>query len=70
MLTDLSNFASVKQLTRIVMARPIKETPVLRGNDAKRFDYMMSIAQPETKEVKEKIREAYEKFKEIADFPM
>lgn len=52
------------------MARPIKETPVLRGNDAKRFDYMMSIAQPETKEVKEKIREAYEKFKEIASFPM
>lgn len=52
------------------MARPIKETPVLRGNDAKRFDHIMSIAQPETKEAKEKMRETYDKFKEIATFPM
>ena len=40
------------------MARPIKETPVLYGDDAKRFDERMKYN--ETHIEKERIRKAYE----------
>ena len=42
------------------MARPIKETPVLCGEDARRFVELMNTPRPETPERKEQINAAYE----------
>ena len=52
------------------MARPIKETPVLRGKDAVEFARRMANPAPVSKEEKEAAREAYEAFKAISTFPM
>ncbi len=52
------------------MARPIKETPVLFGEDAKRFlDSIKNVKSASEKE-KKRVREAYEKLKKIATFMM
>jgi hypothetical protein len=52
------------------MARPIKDTPIIWGKDAKRFTEAMENVQPLSKEERKKQREAYELFKSIATFPM
>ena len=52
------------------MARPIKETPVLRGKDAEVFARRMANPAPVSKAVKEAARKAYEAFKAISTFPM
>lgn len=52
------------------MARPIKETPVLRGYDADRFiERMESVGRASAKEIEE-AKKAYEAFKAISTFPM
>ena len=51
-----------------IMARPIKETPVITGKDAKRFAEKMALLKPESKEEKEAAKRVYEKFKAIAAF--
>lgn len=52
------------------MARPIKETPLLRGKDAERFiERMSNIGRASAKEIEE-ARKAYEAFKAISTFPM
>ena len=38
------------------MARPIKETPILYGEDARRFENELNNVQPLSKEEKERIR--------------
>ena len=48
------------------MAREIAETPVLRGEDAKRFRKAMTNVQPMSAAEKEKDRQAYEWFKSRA----
>ncbi len=52
------------------MARPIKETPVLKGKDAEKF--AERIAQPGPVRISEKDadRKAYEAFKVISTFQM
>lgn len=45
------------------MARPIAETPVLYGADAKRFEAIIQNTKPYSKEEKEKLRKTYEDFK-------
>ena len=50
------------------MARPIKETPVITGKDAKRFAEIMALLKPESKEEKDAAKRVYEKFKAIAAF--
>ena len=50
------------------MARPIKETPTLRGKDAERFLRLMDELKPVSKEELEKIRADYEFIKSIATF--
>jgi len=50
------------------MARPIKETPELHGNDAVRFEEIISTPQPVSKEEKERARKAYELMKSISNF--
>ena len=50
------------------MARPIKETPILKGKDAERFLRLMDEVQPVSKEELEKMRKDYEYFMSIATF--
>ena len=50
------------------MARPIKETPILKGKDAERFLRLMEEAKPVSKEELERIRKNYEEMMSIADF--
>jgi len=50
------------------MARPIKETPVLYGKDAERFEKMISQPRPVSNEEKERARKAYEVMKSISNF--
>jgi hypothetical protein len=50
------------------MARPIKETPVLKGKDAERFRYNMEHPTPVSAEEVDKARQTYERFKSIATF--
>ena len=52
------------------MARPIKETPVVTGKDAKRFAEKMANLKPESKEEREAVKKVYEKFKTIASFAL
>lgn len=52
------------------MARPIKETPVLRGKDAENFARKMANPAPVSKAEKEAAKQAYEAFKAISTFPM
>lgn len=52
------------------MARPIKETPVLRGKDAEVFARRTANPAPVSKAEKEETRMAYEAFKAISTFPM
>ena len=52
------------------MARPIKETPVLRGKDAMKFAQRIANPAPVSNAEKEAARKAYEAFKAISTFPM
>ena len=52
------------------MARPIKETPILRGKDAKMFAEKMANIKPITQEERAKAEKVYEDFKLIAKFSM
>jgi hypothetical protein len=51
-----------------IMARPIKETPVLKGKDVERFKYNLEHPTPVSAEEVTKARETYEKFKRITTF--
>lgn len=50
------------------MARPIKETPILFGEDARRFLEAMENVKPASQEEKQRVRAAYERMKKIATF--
>lgn len=50
------------------MARPIKETPELSGNDAVRFEAFISNPSPVSNEEKERARKAYVVMKSISNF--
>ena len=50
------------------MARPIKETPELSGNDAVRFETLISTPKHVSKEDKERSRKAYEVMRAISNF--
>ncbi len=50
------------------MARPIKETPTLKGKDAERFLRLMDEVQPVSKEEMERIKKNYEYIKSIATY--
>ena len=45
------------------MARAIRETPVLQGKDAKRFEKAMREVKPYSKERREAMRKEYEEFR-------
>ena len=50
------------------MARPIKETPILKGKDAERFLRLMDGMKPASKEELERVKKNYEYMMSIADF--
>ncbi len=52
------------------MATPIKDTPILTGKDAQRFEQRMKAVKPLPKEEIERMEKAYEIFKKIAKFPI
>jgi len=52
------------------MVRPIKETPVLTGEDAFRFEMASQNVSPASKEEREEAKQAYEFFKSVATFAM
>jgi hypothetical protein len=52
------------------MARPIKDTPILYGEDARRLTEAMENVVLLSKEEREKQKKAYEWFKSRAKFPM
>lgn len=52
------------------MARPIKETPVLKGKDAVIFAQRINKPAPVSQAEKDAARKAYEAFKAISTFPM
>jgi hypothetical protein len=52
------------------MAQPIKETPVLYGEDARRFERRMKEYKPVSPERKAEMEKAYAIFKQIAQFPL
>jgi hypothetical protein len=56
--------------TKISQARPIKDTPIISGENEKRFLEAMENVVPTSKEESEKQRKAYEWFKSRAKFPM
>ena len=53
-----------------IMARQIAETPILFGEDAKRFLHDMDHVQPASKEERKAATQSYEWMKSIATFQM
>jgi hypothetical protein len=53
-----------------LMARPIKPTPVLTGNDARRFAKAMENVRKISPEERKEYEKAYEWFKRAATFPV
>lgn len=52
------------------MARPIKDTPVLKGKNARRFLEAMNAPKPETKEAVDRAKATFEKLSKLAVFPV
>ena len=52
------------------MAKPIKETPVLTGEDAVRLECAAHDVEPVSQEEKQQAQEAYDFFSSIASFDM
>ncbi len=52
------------------MARPIKETPVLTGDDAVRFVLESQNIEPISQEEKEEAQRIYDYFASIANFTL
>lgn len=55
----------IKRKEKIIMARPIRETPILHGEDARRFEERMKNPPKETKEQRERREKNYEYIKSI-----
>jgi hypothetical protein len=52
------------------MARPIKETPVLTGEDAKRFEERLNSVKPASEKELKRLEESFKILKKIAVFPI
>ena len=53
-----------------MMAKPIKETPILFGKDAERFLKEIANVKPASEAEKARVKASYEKMKKIATFSM
>jgi hypothetical protein len=52
------------------MARPIKDTPVLKGRDAREFEKKIANPIPISKEEREEMLRIYEEIKKRCHFPV
>lgn len=52
------------------MARPIRETPILQGKDAIRFEEAIHNVKQVSTDEKNRMKKVYEKFTKIATFNM
>lgn len=52
------------------MAKPIKDTPVLKGEDATRFEQAAQSVVPASKQEKQKAKKAYDFFASVATFTL
>lgn len=52
------------------MAKPIRETPVLTGEDALKFELASQNVSPASNEEKEEAKRAYEFFQSVATFAL
>ena len=52
------------------MARPIKDTPILLGEDASRFVQRMEQVKLVSKKERERAKDAYETIRSISNFPL
>ena len=52
------------------MAKPIRETPVLTGEDALKFELASQNVSPASNEEKEEAKRAYEFFQSVARFAL
>ena len=59
-----------KKKEKRIMAKPIKETPVLYDEDAYRFEMAAQNVVPLPKEEREEIMAAYEKVKDCCSFAL
>ena len=59
-----------KKKEKRIMAKPIKETPVLYDEDAYRFEMAAQNVVPLPKEEREEIMAAYEKVKDCCTFAL
>ena len=53
------SYCNIKQLNRRIMARPIRETPILFGEDARRFEERMKVKRREDPEKRKRRLEVY-----------
>ena len=65
-------FVTLQRIDKITttMARPIKETPTLYGEDARRFAYAVEHPKPVSTEKVRRALKTYEQFKAIANFAL
>ena len=70
MSENCCNFVITKLIGETIMARPIKETPVLTGKDVVRFAERTANPAPVSQSEKDAARKAYEAFKAISTFQM
>ena len=52
------------------MAKPIKETPILTGDNATRFEYATNEVEPASIEEKDQAQQAFDFFSSIATFSL
>ena len=56
--------------TKWIMAKPIKETPVLTGDDATRFEQAAQKVEPASAQDVKEAQQAYSFFASIANFAL
>ena len=61
---------TLKKKEKRIMAKPIKETPVLYDEDAYRFEMAAQNVVPLSEEKKEEMWEAYERLKKCCTFAL
>ena len=55
---------------KVIWQDQLKKTPILFGEDAKRFLASMQNVKPASQQEKQRVKAAYEKLKKIATFMM
>ena len=63
-----TKFAKTTKKENKTMARPIKETPTLYGEDARRFEYAVEHPRKVSAEEMRKMDEGYQRMMSIIDF--